>query len=89
MLNINGIGKQLCKIVSSKYDGKIISVTDNLTTPSTDNSFFRQLKIPLSANFQMVPNDNTERTIIYIIGPSGSGKSYFSKLYLKEFKKKF
>ena len=37
----------------------------------------------------MLPDVNTERTIIYISGPSGSGKSYFSKLYLKEFKKKF
>ena len=35
----------------------------------------------------MLPDSNTERTIIYISGPSGSGKSYFSKLYLKEFKK--
>ena len=38
-------------------------------------------------NFQLVPDPHTERQILYITGPSGSGKSFFTKNYIKEWQK--
>ena len=36
---------------------------------------------------QSVPNNKAERTCAYIYGQSGSGKSFFTTQYLKEYKK--
>lgn len=39
--------------------------------------------------FQLIPNPETERQILYITGSSGSGKSYFTRMYCNEFTKIF
>jgi hypothetical protein len=39
--------------------------------------------------FQLIPNPETERNILYVTGSSGSGKSYFTKKYCREFAKLF
>lgn len=39
--------------------------------------------------FQLIPNPETERQILYITGSSGSGKSYFTRMYCNEFVKIF
>lgn len=39
--------------------------------------------------FQLIPNPETERQILYITGSSGSGKSYFTRMYCNEFSKIF
>jgi chromosomal replication initiation ATPase DnaA len=38
---------------------------------------------------QLVPNTKTERQCIYICGQSGSGKSYFTSQYVKQYKKTY
>lgn len=38
---------------------------------------------------QLVPNTKTERQCIYICGQSGSGKSYFTSNYVKQYKKAY
>jgi len=42
-----------------------------------------------NVNFQIIPNKNQERDILYIIGKSGSGKSFYAMQYAKEYKKRF
>ena len=37
--------------------------------------------------FQLIPNPETERSVLMICGASGSGKSYFAKNYINEYKK--
>lgn len=39
--------------------------------------------------FQLIPNPETERQILYITGSSGSGKSYFTRMYCNEYNKIF
>ena len=39
--------------------------------------------------FQLIPNPETERQILYITGSSGSGKSFFTKKYCREFARVF
>ena len=38
---------------------------------------------------QLTPNTKTERQCIYICGQSGSGKSYFTTNYVKQYKKAY
>ena len=38
---------------------------------------------------QVVPNTKSERQCIYVCGQSGSGKSYFTSQYVKEYKKSY
>jgi hypothetical protein len=37
--------------------------------------------------FQVIPNPNTERQILYITGASGSGKSFYTQMYGNEYKR--
>ena len=38
---------------------------------------------------QLAPSSNNERCMIYVVGMSGSGKSYWTTQYVKEYLKKF
>lgn len=40
-------------------------------------------------HIQHIPNKKTERSILYITGASGSGKSYYTRNYCNEYKKLF
>ena len=96
MLNLNNVGRPLCKIEGGKYAGHLVSVSDHFKQEGDDDKTdeglikeFRQLKIANDAKFQQVPNPKTEREILYITGRSGSGKSTYTRKYLEEYKKKF
>jgi hypothetical protein len=93
-LNLSGIGRPLAKIVGGKYDGMVVSVSDQIADPEVDNNKglikeFKRLKLSKDSNFQHVPDTTRERDILYLTGPSGSGKSYSSRKYLEEYKKKY
>jgi hypothetical protein len=50
---------------------------------------FQELKLNENEEFQPIPNPETERQILYITGASGSGKSYYTKKYCKEYSRIF
>lgn len=56
------------------------NVSEYLTTIST-----RKPK----EHIQHIPNKKTERSILYITGASGSGKSYYTRNYCNEYRKMF
>ena len=80
--------KPLCKIVGGKYNNKLISIDPN-TTEADYVTSFKKLEIGNSSKLQMVPDTTQERTVWYITGPSGSGKSYFVRMFCEQYKKKF
>ena len=93
MLNLNKVGRPLCKIEGGKYNGLVVSVSDHLggDHDEGDPSLFRefkQLKIANDTKFQQVPDTTKEREILYITGPSGSGKSTYTRKFLEQFMKK-
>jgi Cdc6-like AAA superfamily ATPase len=84
------VGRPLCTIVGGKYSGKTVSISDTRGDEVENDDLireFKQLKIPNSNNFQLVPSDKG-RQIIYITGASGSGKTYFTRQFLEQYKKK-
>ena len=80
--------KPLCKIIGGKYNNKVISIDSNVTEADYVTTF-KKLEIGNSSKLQMIPNTNSERDVYYITGPSGSGKSYFVRLYCEQYRKKF
>ena len=38
---------------------------------------------------QLTPSSKDERSMLYVVGTSGSGKSYWTTNYVKEYPKKF
>ena len=80
--------KPLCKIIGGKYNNKLISIDPN-TTEADYVTTFKKLEIGNGSKLQMVPNANSERDVYYITGPSGSGNSYFVRMYCDQYKKKF
>ena len=93
MLNLNKIGKPIAKIVGGKYNGHIVSVTDTIGDQNEENGKsliqeFKQLKIANDAYFQPIPS-NAERDIAYVTGASGSGKTWWTRKFLEEYKKKY
>jgi len=47
---------------------------------------FNEMKLKSPEYFQLIPNNKFERSILYVAGNSGSGKTYFIKKYLLEYK---
>lgn len=84
--NVEKVGKTLAKIEKGKFNGKIVSITDEDNDDISKN--FSMIHIPDDGKFQQIPDPETERQILYIFGPSGSGKSTYAKNYIKEWKKK-
>ena len=92
-LNLSKVGKPLAKIVGGKYNGHIVSVSDEIGDPEADNKGltkeFKRLKLPKESQFQHIPDSTRERDILYLTGASGSGKSFATRKYLEEYKKKY
>lgn len=92
-LNFEGAGKPIC-IIESKEENKrtrtnnpIVCVSETKTgvsQPFDDLSLEKE-----NQSFQLIPDPDTERQILYVTGSSGSGKSFFTKKYCREFAKVF
>jgi len=94
-LNFEAIGIPIAIIANKDEDKKktrannpivCVSETDSgLAKPFTELS----LRDREDQYFQLIPNPETERQILYITGSSGSGKSFFTKKYCREFSRIF
>jgi len=87
MLNIENEGNLIGLIVKNgKKTSTKLSVTDKENTTRHGGSSF---VCKPDEVLQLIPNNKTERQCIYICGQSGSGKSYFTTNYVKQYKKLF
>lgn len=95
-LNFMNVGRPIAKIKGGKYDGKIIYVDSDIKTANNNEDdiisgvpSFTHLKLPSDAKFQPVPNTKADRDCHYITGASGSGKSTWTKKFVKEYHNTF
>ena len=86
-LNLEDEGN-LIAIIQNKNgkSSKKLYVTDNEERVRNGTNHFTCNK---DEELQIVPNTKTERQCVYICGQSGSGKSYFTTNYVKQYKKSF
>lgn len=90
-LNIENIGKRICKIDGGQYNNKILSVNTDADDENLIQKPFTKYKISDSGIFQQIPDakDEKKREILYITGQSGSGKTTYLTKYLKCWKKQY
>lgn len=91
-LNFVGIGRPIAIIKGGKYDGKIIYVDSDTKQEEEKEEMekiptFKELKLPSDAVFQPIPDKTKERDCHFISGASGSGKSTWTKKFVKEYQK--
>jgi hypothetical protein len=84
MLNLELQGQHIAIIKSPKYEkllnNPVVSIGDA-------RHGMKEIKLEADEEFQVIPNVRSERTIGYICGQSGSGKSYFCKDYCEQYKR--
>jgi hypothetical protein len=92
-LNFEGIGIPIAIIENTGEDNKKTKTNNPIVCVSeTEKGLarpFNQMTLDDGQRFQLIPNPETERNILYITGSSGSGKSYFTKKYCREFARIF
>lgn len=81
MFNTSKIGRPFAKIDSGSKKDTIISLDD-----SDMDSGFNKMTLK-DGKFEHIPDTTRERDILYITGPSGSGKSYYASRYIRNYKK--
>ena len=91
MLNLNKIGRPLCKISGGKYNGMVVSVSTDHNEENKEGDElireFRRLAIPNDSKFQQMPDTIKQSEILYITGCSGSGKSTYTRKFIEQLKK--
>jgi len=88
MFNTNKVGRPICKIVGGADDNELIYLDPDAKEQKgkLKKNYFRDLEIK-DGIFQQVPDTTKERECGMICGMSGSGKSYYTNNYIKEYKK--
>jgi len=64
---------------------KLIGVVDNPMIKDSSTTYSTNQKQP----FRQAVDKNTERQILYVTAPSGSGKSYYSKQFIEDYHKAY
>ena len=91
MFNTNKIGRPVCKIEGGADDNEIIYLDTEANTNrggKLKKNYFDKLQIT-DGKLQQIPDTTTERQCIMIVGACGSGKSYYSNNYIKEYRKSY
>lgn len=96
-LNFEGVGKiiAILKDDHDRKDGKKnrpnqeLYVCDNREANEIRFSAQTSISLPPGYHFQLAINKDIERMIGYIVGASGSGKSYFCKQFISEYHKAY
>lgn len=89
-LNFDKVGRFLARLEGGRYDRKIVSVSSEVGDDTKEDDYTKPFKhLTIDGKFQQVPDPDTERQILYITGASGSGKSTYTKNYIKQYKKMF
>jgi hypothetical protein len=78
----------ICKIVGGKYNNKIVYLngkkTNKLKEDEIEFEDFDYLKLN-DGKFEIYPNTAGDRTVVSFLGPSGVGKSYSMKTFMKRY----
>jgi hypothetical protein len=79
-----GKGAILAKVLNSKLKDDLLRVTDKIDEVK---EHFETYECKDKETIQQVPDKQKERSILYVTGASGSGKSYYTYLYCEQYRK--
>jgi type II secretory pathway predicted ATPase ExeA len=85
-MNVENVGASIAMIVDETKPNSnlLLSIESN-----EDNviNYLKELKLKPKQHFQIIPNINVARDILYVVGASGSGKSYFTRQFADQYRK--
>jgi len=79
-------GAVLAKVLNSKLKDDLLRVIDKLDDVK---DHFETYECKDKETIQQVPDKQKERSILYVTGASGSGKSYYTYLYCEQYRKMY
>jgi Cdc6-like AAA superfamily ATPase len=85
--NLASVGKDIA-ILKNNTTKKEKPIHVSESTEDVRNPF-EIIEAEPNETIQLTPSSKDERSIIYVVGRSGSGKSYWTTNYVKEYLKKF
>jgi hypothetical protein len=90
-MNFEGCGQVIAVLKDDKEKDKKKWKDFYITDKPKDcvGEVFREVKLKDKPNlhFQPIPDKQKERSITYVTGASGSGKSYWTRMYVDEYKR--
>ena len=77
-MNVENVGSSIAMIVDETKPNSNILLS---IEPNEENviTYLKELKLKPKQHFQIIPNISVARGILYVVGASGSGKSYFTR----------
>ena len=84
--NLESVGKDIA-ILKNKTTKKEKPIHVSESTEDVGNPF-ETIEAKNNEFIQLAPSSKDERSMIYVVGMSGSGKSYWTTQYVKEYLKK-
>lgn len=89
MLNLESIGKEVCIINNPKWSTpKKVYLADDNEKDRVRHGFVK-LELDDDSKFEPCVDKKTERQVVYVSAPSGSGKSFYTGCFLKKYHKAF
>ena len=85
--NLESVGKDIA-IFKNNLTKKEKPIHVSESTVDVRNPF-EIIEAEPNEMIQLTPSSKDERSMIYVVGMSGSGKSYWTTNYVKEYLKKF
>ena len=85
--NLESVGKDIA-ILKNKTTKKEKTIDVSESTEDVRNPF-ETIEAKNNEFIQLASSSKDERSMIYVVGMSGSGKSYWTTNYVKEYLKKF
>ena len=87
MLNFESVSSPVAKIMDKTTKKELIVYLSDPELDGEVRNGYTNIKLESHQSFQKIP-DNKERSRLYVLGASGSGKSYYSAEYIHQYIKK-
>jgi len=83
--NFESVGKQIA-VIKNKNDTKAKEKKVFLSSDSDAKNNYDNVETKSNEYFQLVKDPEAERIVLYVVGASGSGKSYWTTQFVKQYK---
>ena len=83
--NFESVGKQIA-VIKNKNDTKAKEKKVFLSSDSYAKNNYDNVETKSNEYFQLVKDPEAERIVLYVVGASGSGKSYWTTQFVKQYK---
>ena len=83
--NYEGVGKNIA-VVKNKNNDKVKDKNVYMSSEEEAKNSYSTLETKANEYFQLVKDPEQERICLYIVGASGSGKSYWTTQFVKQYK---